>query len=382
MKKSLLALAALTAFAGAASAQSSVTLSGSLDAGIRRVGKANASGTGNTYDWNVGGSQSAYNNFTLSGIEDLGSGARAFFTLNHRFTLNNGVDNGFSVRGAGASQPAGSQQAATPATEPFWRNAFVGVGGGFGDVRIGKILMPLQDMNGGFDAFNIGTVGTLHTQGVNATNRANNALSYRSPVLGGLSVQLAAAAGEGQWQNEIGANAPFGYFAATSKINSQRPVGGNVRYAAGPVNVGIAYDRNTADMKTLGVYGSYNFGPVKLMSQYEAGDNYSTIASAAALPDEKIKSFSIGLTAPLGPVLLRTGYLKIKGTAQNGATLTGGRDASKFGFGGDYNLSKRTNLYSDIGKWSGDRVVPATGATAGNTAAQKLQFDFGVTHRF
>ena len=382
MKRSLIALAVLSAFAGAASAQSSVTLSGSLDAGLRRVGVAGA-GTATTSDWRMAGSQSAYNNFTLSGLEDLGGGSRAFFTLNHRFTLNNGVDNGFSVRGGGAAQPAGSQQAVSPVPEPFWRNAFVGIGGGFGDVRIGRILMPLQDMNGGFDAFAIGTVATLHTQGLNATNRANNALSYRSPNLGGVSVMLSTAAGEGQLQNEIGSAAPFGYFAATNRIagGEKRPMGANIRYAAGPVNVGLAYDKNAADMKTIGLYGSFDFGVAKLMGQFEKGDNYTTIASARTTPDENVKAFSIGLTAPLGPVLLRTGVEKIKGTGINGATLTD-RDATKFGFGGDYILSKRTNLYSDIGKWSGNRTRTTVSPGVFNTANQKVQFDFGVTHRF
>jgi predicted porin len=378
MKKTLLALAVLSAFAGAASAQSSVTLSGSLDAGLRRVAVAGA-GTGTVNDWRVAGSQSAYNNFTLSGVEDLGAGARAFFTLNHRFTLNNGVDNGFSVNG-GAVPVAGA------APEPFWRNAFVGIGGGFGDVRIGRILMPLQDMNGGFDAFNIGTVATLHTQGINATNRANNALSYRSPNLGGVSVMISAAANEGQLQNEIGANAPFGYFAATNQMNTKRPMGVNVRYAAGPVNVGFAYDKNSADMKTIGVYGSFDFGRVKLMGQFEKGDNYTAKAPVIlrTTPDENVKAFSLGLTAPLGPVLLRTGVEKIKGTGINGGPTLTNRGATKFGFGGDYILSKRTNLYTDIGKWSGNRVRTAVTGSPGvfNTAAQKVQFDFGVTHKF
>ncbi len=381
MKRSLLAFAALSAIAGVASAQSSVTLSGSLDAGIKRVAKQTGTSAGTYNDWSIGASQSAYNNFTLSGVEDLGAGTRAFFTLNHRFTLNNGVDNGFSVNG-------GKAAVAGAVPEPFWRVAFVGIGGGFGDVRVGRITMPLQDMNGGYDAFNIGTVGTLHTGGINATNRANNALSYRSPNLGGVSVMLSAAAGEGQLANEIGANAPQSYFPATALIGttSKRPLGGNVRYAAGPLSVGFAYDKNAADMKTVGLYGSFDFGAVKLMSQFEKGDNYTTAASLRTTPDESVKAFSIGLTAPLGPVLLRTGLLKIKGTAINGSVPLTNRDATKFGFGGDYILSKRTNLYTDIGKWSGNRVrtaiTPATTPATFNTAAQKVQFDFGVTHKF
>ena len=215
---------------------------------------------------------------------------------------------------------------------------------------------------------------------------------------------MAVAAGEGQVGNEIGTTGAQGYFARTTLLNSQRPVGLNVRYAAGPVNVGVAYDKNTADMKTTGVYGSFTFGAgVKLMGEFEKGDNFTRAAVVNTQPTipvaaESIKAFSIGLTAPLGPVTLRTGFLKIKSDLNN-------RNASKFGFGGDYNLSKRTNLYTTIGKWSGDRflssipasakttptpvVVSATDlANAANVAAlngpatTKVQFDFGVTHRF
>jgi predicted porin len=349
MKKSLLALAVLGAFASAASAQSSVTLSGIVDAGVRRTGTA----TG--YDWGLGGSQSGYNAFTLSGREDLGGGMAAFFSLNHRFTIN-----------AGTVNSAGST---------FWRNTAVGLAGPFGDVRLGRILMPLQDMNGGFDPFATGTVGSTHTGGITATIRANSAIYYRSPNLGGLTVHAAIAAGEGQLQAET-ANA-FGQAAPSSKFigNGQRPVGFNLRYAAGPLNVGVAYDRNAADFKTTGVYGSFDLGVAKLMAQFEKGDSSTT--SGAFLED--IKNFSIGATIPLGPVLIRTGYLRSDSNLNrcaNGLPSvagTGNCDATKFGFGGDYNLSKRTNLYATVGKSSGNRL----------TAAQKkAAFDLGVTHRF
>jgi predicted porin len=192
---------------------------------------------------------------------------------------------------------------------------------------------------------------------------------------------LAAATQDGQLQNEIGSNAPQSYFAPTGRINSKRLFGANLKYAAGPLSVGVAYDKNTADMKTVGVYGSFDFGRVKVMSQFEKGDNYTSLTPAVTVlvPNEKIKAFSLGLTAPLGPILLRTGFLKIKSDLAD-------RDATKFGFGGDYILSKRTNLYSDIGKWSGKRVLtaisPATTPATFNNANQKVQFDFGVTHRF
>jgi predicted porin len=338
MKRSLLAFAVLSAFAGAASAQSSVTLSGSLDAGIKRVGTATSN------DWQFGG------------------GTRAFFLLNHRFVIGTGQTNG-PTNGANAS----------PATfvEPFWRNTAVGLGGGFGDVRLGRIQMPLQDMNGGFDPFGTGTVASTHTGGVAATVRANNALYYRSPSLGGVSVHLATAAAEGQLVNGETGSTTSKYFANTATVNSKRPMGLNVRYAAGPVNVGVAYDKNTSDMKTVGLYASYDLGVVKLMGQFEKGDNFNAAAAAAA-NKEDIKAFSLGLTAPLGPVLLRAGYLRINSNLKNNLA-TGVGDGSKLGIGGDYNLSKRTNLYTSVGKYGGDRFSVAT---------KKARFDFGVTHRF
>ena len=355
MKKSLLALAVLGAFASAASAQSSVTLSGSVDAGVRRVG-ANSTVSGS--DWQLGGSQSGYNNFTISGREDLGGGMNAFFAMNHRFRINDGVPNS-AVTAAGAT---------------FWRNIWVGLGGGFGDVRLGRILMPLQDMNGGFDAFATGTVGSTHTGGIAATIRANNAIYYRSPSMGGLSVHAAIAAAEGQLQAETSNS--FGNQATSVGLNKERPVGFNIRYAAGPLNVGVAYDRNALDYTTTGLDGSYDFGAFKLLSQVEKGDSLRvspTCAAATCVLQEDMKNYSISLTAPFGPVLMRAGYVR---TDSNIA----GRDGSKFGFGGDYSLSKRTNLYATVGKSTGDRFRPGIIATSVNQ--RKAAFDIGVTHRF
>ncbi|MGI9153769.1 MAG: porin, partial [Rubrivivax sp.] len=90
MKKSMLALAALTAFAGAASAQSSVTIWGIVDATY-------AIGNGSLSD-KTQLTNSGYNSSRLGfrGVEDMGGGAKAGFWL--EAGLNN--DDG---RGAGTS---------------------------------------------------------------------------------------------------------------------------------------------------------------------------------------------------------------------------------------------------------------------------------------
>ncbi|HEY1393019.1 MAG TPA: porin, partial [Methylibium sp.] len=107
MKKSLLALAVLSAFAGAASAQSSVTLYGRVDVALGKApfdtAKQEANGSGSR----VG----------LRGVEDLGGGLAAVFDIQHRFNAQNGAQT--STR--------------------FWHGlSVVGLKGDFGQVLLGR----------------------------------------------------------------------------------------------------------------------------------------------------------------------------------------------------------------------------------------------------
>src|SRR5450830_1398246 len=86
MKKSLLALAVLGAFAGAAQAQSSVTIYGIVDTGITYTSKA-ATPSSTAANVNTG-SKFAVNSGTIQGsrigfkgVEDLGGGLNAVFQL-------------------------------------------------------------------------------------------------------------------------------------------------------------------------------------------------------------------------------------------------------------------------------------------------------------
>jgi predicted porin len=316
MKKSLLALAVLGAFAGVASAQSSVTLSGGVDLAVAKKNGA----------YEMGTSGSSRSNFTLSGTEDLGGGMSAFFVLNHRFKPNDGT-----INSGGNVGPAGTTQ--------FYRNAFVGLKGGFGDIRLGRIIMPLQDFNGGFEPWGGGdTVGSIHTGGINATVRANNTIFYRTPVLGGFQLLGAIAAGEGQLANNGG---------------PERPVGAGLRYDGGPFSVGVAWDRNTVDLETLGAYAKYAFGFGTIYAQYEKGDLTQNI---------EVDRFSVAVAVPFGAVTAKLGYMD-----------RSDEDQKKVGAGLEYNLSKRTQLYTNFGKQSGN----------GYTATQKkAQFDVGIWHKF
>src|SRR5262245_51148723 len=108
MKKSLLALAVLGAFAGAASAQSSVTIYGSLDLGIA---KSNGGTAGNNGGQAGNGAQAKA--WTLQsanaprlgfrGNEDLGGGLSAQFQIEHRFNPDTGQVNNLGIFWQGRS---------------------------------------------------------------------------------------------------------------------------------------------------------------------------------------------------------------------------------------------------------------------------------------
>lgn len=310
MKKSLLALAVLGAFASAASAQSSVTLSGGVDAAIQRVND----------QWQMSTGNSARTNFTLSGREDLGGGMYAFFSLNHRFN-----------QGTGAVT-----------SQNFWRQTWVGLGGGFGNVRLGRMLPTLQTFNGNYDAWGTETVGSVHTGGLAAgtTNaRVNNSIYYTSPSLGGLQLHANIGAADNNGAGET--------------MGTERPVGLGVRYAAGPLRVALAYDRDGTDLKTTGVYAGYNFGMADLMFQYEKGDTSATVEQ---------KVYSISAKVPMGATTFKVGYRNNSDAEQK-----------KFAVGLDYSLSKRTIVYTNAAKQSGD---------GWSEAAKKAQFDVGIWHKF
>jgi predicted porin len=331
MKKSLLALAVLGAFASAASAQSSVKLSGGVDLGVIRNGPAKT--------WTMGTSGSSSSNFALTVVEDLGGGMNVTAYMNHRFNPNNGT-----------ISPGGANPAL--ATPQFWRNSWIQLGGAFGAVRMGRYLNPLQEYNGGYEPWGGGdTVGNVHTGGTVVPARYNNQIEYRSPSFGGLSGLASIAAGEDQ---------------VAAGNSSKRPVGFGLKYDAGPLSAAFAYDKNPLGFKTLGLYGKYNFGVATPMFQYERAEITSS------LDDNR---FSISADVPFGAFTGKVGVLRIK------RDLAGGGSASqtKLGLGLWYAMSKRTSLYTDMGKPSGDNLATGVGLTSDE---KKASFDVGIRHSF
>jgi predicted porin len=354
MKKSLLALAALTAFAGAASAQSSVTLFGILDVNAKRVTNETAAGSRSLASLSQDGIASSRLGFR--GVEDIGGGVRAGFWLE-----------------AGLNPDTGGQGGAAGAagTTTYNRRSTVSLMGGFGEIRLGRDYTPDFWNHTVYDPFGTNGVGNSTNtftalNGATTLVRANNTIGYFLPALGGVFGQVQVAAGEGAAGN--------------------KHVGGRFGYAGGPVSVAVAFGRTTVTenptvtWRRVNVGGSFNLGFMTLMAQYNVGEG-----SAASGPKPEIAHYLVGGAIPFGASTIKFSYVNSDG---KGAIVN--RDATQFAVGYQYDLSKRTAIYGTFARIANDGNAANGGATytigggpAGQVAGKNSTgYEFGVRHTF
>jgi predicted porin len=158
-----------------AGAQSSVTIGGILDSNLEHLNNvADSTGKASSLTQLNGGSYQS--RVTFSGDEDLGGGNSAFFHLETGFGLNNGQT--------------------TPGVI-FARSAYVGIKtSGYGSISFGRQL-SLSNDDFYFDPFLQESYGSASlVKGRNWTF-TNNAITYDSPSINGLSVsaQLGSSVG-------------------------------------------------------------------------------------------------------------------------------------------------------------------------------------------
>lgn len=354
MKKSLIALAVL-ATAGVASAQSSVTLFGIVDATLA-VG--NGSGAGSSDKTQL--TNSGYNASRLGfrGTEDLGGGLSASFWLEAGVNNDNGSGANTSTNNQGAAAAGGGGLT-------FNRRSTVSLAGGWGEVRLGRDYTPQFWNLTVFDPFGTNGVGTTQTLrsslGGPVTVRASNSMGYFLPRdLGGFY---------GQVQYYLGENNQTG--AATE--DDGKGAGLRLGYAAGPVNVALAFSSTnyaTGDIKTTNIGGQYDFGVAKVMAHY----NRDRVSAPGSVTQT---GYLIGGLIPMGAGEIRLAYSRSKNNAAVSART------NKYAIGYVHNLSKRTALYTTFARVSnnGGAAQALNGAvTAAN--AKSTGYDFGVRHSF
>jgi predicted porin len=353
MKKSLLALAALGAFAGSAAAQSSVTLFGIVDLAATWVETADVE------KYLLATSGNATSRLGFRGVEDLGGGLRA----------------GFWLEGETFADDGNASAGATAAFN-FRRRSTVSLMGGFGEIRLGRDYTPTFWNWTVFDPFGTNGVGSATNLGLPVAGivpsgsygtlvRADNTIGYHLPAgIGGLYGQVMVAAGEGNVGNKF--------------------YGGRLGWAAGPFNVAGAYGQTEVplgdmDGENWNVGASWNLGFMTLSGFY------GEITIDGNLFEQT--NWYVGASVPFGAFTLKGSYGMVE---RDKGPFVG--EADQWAVGVVYDLSKRTALYATYSAISNDdnaayRVFGGTNAPAGTDPAawagkDSSGYQFGIRHSF
>jgi predicted porin len=330
MKKSLLALAVLGAFAGAASAQSSVTLYGLLDIGMLRIDPKAAGAAATT---GVATGIQSGPRFGFRGSEDLGGGLRAIYQL----------ENGFSVDDGTLGQGG----------RIFGRWAWAGLAGSWGEVRLGRQWAFGFEMMGSIDPWATGfnDAGIQSVMSTANAVRPDNMIAYRSANLSGFRFNL------GYSFQTNGAE-------AAGSSNNNRFITAGASYSAGPLMVVGTYEMykpaaTTAisspdDAKYLQLGATYDFKVAKISAAYAqeeaiyASGPTSLQPRRFALPTtlpagvtgpQDATAWQVGVTVPVGSLSL------IGSWAQRNFDNERLNDGRVYAVGFTYPLSRRTNFY-------------------------------------
>jgi len=350
MKKSLMAVALLGAFAGVAHAQTAVQFYGTLDAGF-------AKRSGQTL--NIG--KRAANTLGFKGTEDLGNGLKALFQLEIRYE----PDTGTNEVGANGVQ-----------RQLFQGQSRVGLQGDFGMVRIGRGVTPYQETIGTFEPWRgVPTQSGFYTDVAvagytsqpldpsgSSNNRWANAGWYNSPVVSGFQVNAAVATKESNnGLAVIGRGTAAAPQYPANALASANPFSVTATYNNGPAAVMFGYERNHVETKVWSIGGSFLPMPeLKLMATFTKQDQ-----EHSRLLNQNTKAWVVGANYNLGPGKLLAGY----GQKDIDDVAT---KVKQFSLGYEYSLSKRTYLYVDASRKKGLTTNP----TSVN------YYDVGVNHSF
>jgi predicted porin len=329
------ALGIMTSLSGAAFAQSSVTIYGIVDIGFVHDSGSNRAGSIDA----LSGSQLYPSRLGFKGIEDLGDGLAAIFTLEEGFATDTGAYEG----GVG-----------------FGRQAFVGLKGRFGAVTVGHQYTPLYNATIIYDPFLNGLSGA-YTRLFPITRRADNAVVYNTPdTLGGFNSEALYSFGEVAGDNSAGRQMGIsgGYNNGPFSIKA-------IYHSAASVPVAPALSVTT---KTAALAGSYNFGVAKVFAMYE--DNKTDDISPL-----KTRDWLGGISIPFGGV-----HTILASFIHHENKQVASANANQAAIGYTYSLSRRTTLYASYGVLKNGSN--ASLQTPGTLGGSDRVFIAGINHTF
>ena len=334
MKKTLVAVAAIAAFAGA---QAQVTLSGALDYGLTQVN------TGATKQKYTGGDSNQFNNVKFTAGEDLGSGMKASVTYDLGLEYSTGLGAGFT------------------------RESHIDLATSAGSISLGRQYTPIFLASTidpvGLPALSIGQealVATWLTQSARNV-RNNGSFAYVTPSFSGFTGN---------------------YFTSAASSGAGATVGYGLKYAVGALSA--EYQTQSAGDEGVAKYASdayasasstFLVGTNKTKRQvgafkYDAGvANFNYIYSTA-------KNNALGITSnyvAVGAPIPGSNFNVAAGYNMGTSTVNGASGTSTTGsvYRVNYAFSKRTLGYYMYGS---DKSTTITRTTTSSS--------FGLSHNF
>ncbi|QGZ63432.1 porin [Paraburkholderia acidisoli] len=385
MKKTLIIAGVMGAFAAtAAHAQSSVTLYGSLDAGIVYANNAGGHST-----WNQGSGALSDTYFGLKGSEDLGGGLHAIFTLENGFNLNNGKQ--------------------TESGSMFNRQAFVGLQSDqYGTLTLGRqydsmvdYLSPLSESGSGYG--NNLAAHPFDNDNLDHSFSIKNAVKYQSANYQGFKFggMYGFSNDAGQFANNrawsVGAsygNGPLNVAAAYLQMNNSRTGNTNGANSAGSDN---NFNLSAETQRTLGAGVNYNYGPATVgfvwtHTQYEnliAGGQSGNTFTIPTGTNLHMDNFELNGRYALTPALALDASYAFTDGKVSGSNGSGDPKWHTVSLQADYSLSKRTDVYVEGVYQHASGELGNAGANVAmintlspSTSQNQVAATVGLRHRF
>jgi predicted porin len=375
MKKHLIAAAVAAAVAVPAAAQ--VTVYGRIDLGFQDLEQKIASGatTGSVKTKGIEAGGLGGSNLGVRGSEDLGGGLKAIFQLEYG-SLTPQRDGGLSNS----------------------RDSFVGLQGGFGTLRVGRLSLGYKTVNdvytanGGAWTVGYGGNAVTDSSGGSAgdalglaegngrttdstitsftTVRTNNAIDYQTPTMSGFSARVSYA---------VGTSDTSGTTAKVETAQSNQTQVG-IRYAAGPLSLNYVNmtDKDSTSVGLSNKYdgnnfgASYNFGVAQVLFMYSDLERKAKATAAGAETKTDVDYYTIGARIPFGSTRLQISITD--GEIKQG---TNKWDTAGYQLGAVYAFSKRTEAYALYGD---GEIKGTVGGTA--RKAEEDGFRLGIRHMF
>lgn len=446
MKTKFLAAVIATCFAAPVMAQSSVTIYGIADAGLMKAtgqtvrvvsGIADGSRLGFKGTEDIGGGYKAIFNLEARVELDNGTQQPRLLSDEQGLYLSRGMGAGFNsvlaplgANGAALSAGllqqirSGFQVKGAPAVNPdgalFDRTSMVGLVTPGGAILLGRMYTPGYEVFAAADVFESGTAGTWGGITGGTAGFTNLGADIRSSK----SIQYRIATPQGIGGSLMYGGKQSGYLNRYNKF-----LGGALTYKANGFDVGIAHNRgydqsDRVSLVTSTIGGSYTMDAFKFFVGYHDQRNHNSVlmvdytngyngliapgvaaqlaptgpATAAALAagirtvffnnigfnsQVDAASYQVGLHYRMG-----AGRLMVSAAHQNDRTVSDS-DANLFALGYDYNLSKRTDIYTVVAQINnsneGQYIPGAAGSPGGfaKTPGDKTRgVQVGIRHRF